>query len=79
MKNFIQNNRFLNSIAKAIYFILIKPLKSFSGSTNYWIKRYNSGEDSGSYRKLAKFKSDILNYIVKEKYLYDYRIRLRGW
>ncbi len=67
MKNFIQNNRFLNPIAKAIYFTLIEPLKSFSGSEDYWIKRYNSGGNSGagSYHKLAKFKSDILNDIIK--------------
>tara|TARA_Y100001960_G_scaffold327986_1_gene415674 strand:+ start:233 stop:925 length:693 start_codon:yes stop_codon:yes gene_type:complete len=40
----------------------------FSGSQNYWEKRYSLGGNSGegSYGKSAEFKSEILNKLVRE-------------
>lgn len=69
MKNLIKKVPVINSIAKVLYFTLISPLKSFSGSGDYWKQRYKSGETSGagSYRKLAEFKAEVLNGFVKDK------------
>lgn len=69
MKNLIKNNRILRPIAKVIYFTFITPFKSFSGSEDYWKQRYLSGGSSGagSYHKLAEFKAEVLNRIVKDK------------
>jgi len=43
--------------------------RSFPGSGEYWVKRYESGGDSGagSCRKLAQFKAEVLNNFVREK------------
>lgn len=40
--------------------------KTFIGSENYWINRYDSGRTSGngSYGKLAEFKAEIINEFV---------------
>lgn len=49
--------------------IYVKLLvRQFFGSQKYWIERYKEGGNSGagSYNKLAKFKSVILNYFVKK-------------
>jgi len=72
MKNMIMNNRFLRPLAKFIYFTFIAPFKSFSGSEDYWKKRYESGGTSGagSYQKLAEFKAEVLNSIVEEKQIH---------
>ena len=69
MKNLIRNNRLLRPIAKAVYFTLIAPFKSFAGSEDYWKQRYQSGGTSGagSYDKLAEFKAEVLNRLVKER------------
>ena len=42
--------------------------RSFKGSENYWIKRYNAGGNSGngSYNQLAEFKAEVLNEFVKK-------------
>lgn len=42
--------------------------RSFTGSENYWIERYESGGTSGagSYNQLAAFKAEVLNDFVKE-------------
>lgn len=59
----------LRSIAKVVYFTIIAPAKSFSGSEEYWKLRYKSGENSGagSYRKFAQFKAETLNSFVRDK------------
>ncbi len=46
----------------------VKPVKPFSNSTFYWEDRYESGGSSGpgSYNKLARFKSEIINDFIKE-------------
>jgi SAM-dependent methyltransferase len=40
----------------------------FPGSQDYWVKRYESGGNSGpgSYSELAKFKAQVLNAFVAE-------------
>lgn len=44
----------------------------FSGSKNYWEKRYINGDNSGkgSYGKLAEFKAEVLN-----KFVDNYKIK----
>lgn len=41
----------------------------FRGSAQYWIDRYAYGGDSGagSYRKLARFKAEVVNSFVREQ------------
>jgi len=69
MKNLIKKIPIFRDIAKFAYFTFIAPLKSFSGSEDYWKKRYKSGGNSGegSYRKFAEFKAEVLNAYVKDK------------
>ena len=69
VKNLIKRVPVFNSIAKFFYFIFIAPFRSFSGSKNYWQRRYSSGGNSGagSYHKLAKFKAEVLNGFVTDK------------
>lgn len=69
MKNFIKKIPVFNTIAKILYFTFIAPLKSFSGSGDYWKQRYKSGGTSGagSYDKLAAFKAEVLNSFVIDK------------
>lgn len=40
----------------------------FSGSRSYWIKRYESGGNSGygSYWRLAQFKAEVINRFIAE-------------
>jgi hypothetical protein len=47
---------------------VFSKVKPFPGSENYWIRRYNSGRNSGegSYSKLAEFKAGIINDFVKD-------------
>jgi hypothetical protein len=61
-KSFIQNNPILGPIAELIY----KTIGPFSGSEDYWLKRYEEGGDSGdgSYGNLATFKARVLNEFV---------------
>lgn len=42
--------------------------KIFPGSEEYWIQRYDNGDNSGcgSYGKLAEFKAEILNELVSQ-------------
>ncbi|MCZ6887182.1 MAG: class I SAM-dependent methyltransferase [Gammaproteobacteria bacterium] len=44
------------------------PRRHFSGSNDYWIRRYRSGRDSGdgSYNELAEFKAEVLNGLVSQ-------------
>ena len=53
---------------RSILRILINS-RSFSGSGNYWDKRYQKGRNSGegSYGELALFKAQVLNDFVREK------------
>ncbi|HBS29365.1 MAG TPA: hypothetical protein DEB06_07935 [Phycisphaerales bacterium] len=43
--------------------------RAFPGSEAYWERRYQSGGDSGagSYSRLAEFKAEILNELVRER------------
>lgn len=45
--------------------------RNFSGSKDYWEKRYASGGNSGtgSYDKLAAFKAEIINSFIKENHI----------
>ncbi len=69
MKNLIKKVPVLRFIAKAIYFTIFVPFKSFSGSEEYWRARYKSGANSGagSYNKFAEFKAGVLNGFVRDK------------
>ena len=69
MKDLIKKVPVLRSIARVVFFTLIAPFKSFSGSRDYWKQRYESGGNSGdgSYRKLAEFKAEVLNSFVKDQ------------
>lgn len=69
MKNMIKKIPVLRSIARVFYFTFIAPFKSFPGSKDYWIQRYDSGETSGSgsYHKFAIFKAEVLNSFVRDK------------
>ena len=69
MKDLIKKIPILRSIAKAVYFTVIAPTKSFPGSEDYWKKRYQSGGTSGagSYGRLAQFKAEVINEFVRDK------------
>lgn len=69
MKQIIKKIPIVNSIARSIYRKLISQPRSFPGSKNYWIERYDSGMNSGagSYIHLAEFKAEIINDFIKEK------------
>ena len=60
---------FIGVVVKKVYKNIICKLRSFPGSEEYWIKRYNSGGTSGegSYKVLAKYKAETINFFVKEK------------
>lgn len=68
MKNLILKVPFFRDFAKLIYFVFVSPFTTFHGSTDYWKRRYMSGENSGagSYAKFAEFKAEIINSFVKE-------------
>lgn len=68
LKQVINNIPVISPSARRIYDKWVKPLKSFQGSEHYWIKRYDTGGDSGngSYNQLAEFKADVLNKFVLE-------------
>jgi hypothetical protein len=69
MKNLLKKIPILNYTAKIVYFRLIAPFKSFTGSEEYWKQRYSSGGASGagSYDKFANFKAEILNGFVRDE------------
>ena len=69
MKALILKIPVLRSIARAVYFTIIAPLKPFTGSEDYWKQRYKSGGNSGagSYHGLAEFKAEILNGFVQDR------------
>jgi len=69
MKNVIKRIPLVRSVTGALYFLFINKVKPFSGSKNYWNKRYDSGNHSGdgSHNNLALFKAEVLNQFVKEK------------
>lgn len=69
MKALIKKIPILRSIAKVVYFTAIAPFNAFPGSENYWKKRYKSGGTSGagSYGRLAQFKAEVINGVVREK------------
>jgi SAM-dependent methyltransferase len=66
MKDMIRKIPIIESIYKMIYKALHKQ-GPFPGSEEYWIRRYNSGGNSGagSYNKLAEFKAEVINDFVK--------------
>ncbi|HEY5700613.1 MAG TPA: hypothetical protein VIT83_00820 [Gammaproteobacteria bacterium] len=68
MKNLIKRLPVIRFVAKAIYFTCIAPFRSFPGSRDYWKQRYRTGatSGSGSYRKFAEFKAEVLNGFVKD-------------
>lgn len=67
MKNLLKKIPVLNTITKILYFTIVSPSRKFAGSENYWKQRYKSGgtSGSGSYKKLAEFKAEVLNDFVK--------------
>jgi len=70
MKNndfFLLRLPLVGKILKRIYYRFFNHPKSFRGSENFWIQRYNAGGNSGpgSYNKLAEFKAEIINTFVQ--------------
>lgn len=71
LKELVKNTPVLGSLARCIRHKLVlgkRRTDGFSGSADYWEKRYaskgNSG--SGSYGELAEFKAEILNRFVAD-------------
>lgn len=68
MKELIKKIPIIGPTLTQLNRLLFNKQKPFSSSEKYWIRRYNSGGNSGagSYNKLAEFKAEILNNFVKE-------------
>lgn len=66
MKEIVKKIPIIGPLAKVVYFTLVAPFRSFSGSQDYWKDRYSAGGHSGagSYNKLAEFKAEVLNAFV---------------
>ncbi len=74
MNQFIKNIPLIRTLARHKFNIIhykkkieTKPVP-FSGSQSYWENRYGTGGNSGagSYGRLAKFKSQVVNSFVEE-------------
>jgi hypothetical protein len=68
VKSFIQDIPIIGFIVQRLHTGLAKRPRRFRGSRHYWIQRYASGGTSGpgSYNRLADFKSEVLNALVKQ-------------
>jgi len=66
IKGIIKKNKFLYKLAIIIFIPFKKKL--FYNSETYWERRYSKGGKSGegSYGKLANFKAEIINKVIKE-------------
>jgi len=66
MANILTKIPLIGKIATLLTNKILRSIKPFKGSNDYWNKRYENGRDSGdgSYRKLAEFKAEILNDFV---------------
>lgn len=66
IKHLVKRIPLIGPLIRYAYWKCMRRLKSFPGSDNYWIERYESGGTSGpgSYDKLAEFKAKILNDFV---------------
>lgn len=65
--NTVFTDRLIRAASNFIGRIYVKIMaKKFAGSENYWIKRYESGRNSGSgsYKKFADFKAEVINKFV---------------
>jgi len=60
---------FFEKTARKIHQLWISLPYVFNNSESYWIKRYQTGGNSGkgSYNELAEFKAEILNQFVSQK------------
>jgi hypothetical protein len=69
MKELIKKTPIIRSLAKFFYFTFIVKFKKFPGSNDYWKQRYQAGGTSGagSYGRLARFKADIVNGLVRDE------------
>ena len=75
LKNIIPNLPFIGPAVTRLYRRLLSgkrkdiEAKPFSGSHEYWERRYESGKSSGdgSYGKFADFKAEIINAFVAEE------------
>jgi hypothetical protein len=69
MKEKIRKIPIAGSIIRKLYRTWLYKLKPFPGSDNYWVRRYNSGGNSGagSYNRLAEFKAGTINRFVQER------------
>ena len=68
MKELIKKIPIVGPITQSVYRKWISRPRPFTGSDNYWIKRYDSGGNSGdgSYGKLAEFKAEVLRKLIQE-------------
>lgn len=71
LKYWLKRTPFLRFISKFFYFTFIERWRTFPGSKNYWINRYQSGgtSGSGSYDKFAIFKAEVLNNFVRNNHI----------
>ena len=67
MKELIKKIPIVGPITQSVYRKWISRPRPFTGSDNYWIKRYDSGGNSGdgSYGKLAEFKAEVLRKLIQ--------------
>ena len=67
MKYLISKLPVLGTVQRKIHHKL-ERINGFSGSTNYWIDRYEIGKNSGpgSYNQLALHKAEVINNFVQE-------------
>lgn len=66
-KETIKGIPYLGRLARKIKKRIFDKLHPFPGSEEYWIRRYDTGGNSGSgsYNRLAEFKGEMLNRFVK--------------
>ena len=71
MKKTIKRIPIISSIIIFIYRLYINQIDPFVNSESYWRSRYDNGGTSGdgSYGKLAKYKSNILNNFISKNYI----------
>lgn len=71
MKALIKRIPALGWVATRLWRRYVEPAAPFAGSTDYWVRRYQSGGDSGagSHERLAAMKAEVLNDFVAEQHI----------
>ncbi|MEO0436468.1 MAG: methyltransferase domain-containing protein [Pseudomonadota bacterium] len=68
LKDGIRRTPLMGRIARTLY-LRLQNQRTFSGSSDYWERRYARGGNSGagSYDRFADFKAEVLNTFVIER------------